>query len=112
MDHPGIFSATLGLTPPWQITSVIFAHDVKRLDITLEYCGEGRSNCACCGSTAEILGSFTETWRHGNFFNHETFLHAKVPRLCCRECGGSRVDRPWSRQGSKFRLTGSGPPDA
>jgi len=105
MNHPGIFSATLGLMPPWQITSVIFAQDGNRLDITVEYCGEGQTNCLSCGSVAESHGAVIETWRHGDFFHHETFLHARVPRLCCPKCGGSRVERPWSRQGSRFHLT-------
>lgn len=107
MKHPEIFSATLGLVPPWQITSVEFAQKGNRLDITVEYRGEGMMNCNSCGSISESHGAVIETWRHGDFFHHETFLHARVPRLCCPNCGDSRVERPWSRQGSKFHLAGA-----
>lgn len=77
------------------------------MDITVNFSGEGPFNCACCGSLSERVGTVIETWRHGDFFSHEAFLHARVPRLCCPACGESRVVRPWSREGSRFRLTGS-----
>ncbi len=44
------------------------------------------------------------TWRHLNFFQHETYLHARVPRAECPQCGVKTVAVPWARPGSGFTL--------
>ena len=43
-------------------------------------------------------------WRHLNFFQHKTFIHAKLPRVRCKNPGVSTVDVPWARKGSGFTL--------
>lgn len=44
------------------------------------------------------------TWRHLNFFEHETYLHARLPRTECSDCGVKTVAVPWAREGSGFTL--------
>jgi transposase len=40
-----------------------------------------------------------------NFFQHQTYLHARVPRVnCVHECGVKQIDVPWARPGSGFTL--------
>jgi transposase len=36
------------------------------------------------------------TWRHLNFFQHEAYLHARVPRVRCDKCGIKTVNVPWA----------------
>ncbi|MEG7691859.1 helix-turn-helix domain-containing protein, partial [Listeria monocytogenes] len=43
-------------------------------------------------------------WRHLNFFQHECYLHARVPRVRCDACGVHQVAVPWARPGSGFTL--------
>jgi transposase len=45
-----------------------------------------------------------KTWRHLNFFQHQAFLHARVPRIDCPKCGVRLVTVPWARPGSGFTL--------
>jgi transposase len=45
-----------------------------------------------------------KTWRHLNFFQHEAFLHARVARIDCSDCGVRLVNVPWARPGSGFTL--------
>jgi transposase len=45
-----------------------------------------------------------KTWRHLNFFQHQAFLHARVPRIDCPDCGVRLVAVPWARPGSGFTL--------
>ncbi len=52
------------------------------------------------------------TWRHLNFFQHETYLHARVPRAECPQCGVKTVAVPWARPGSGFTLVRSAGDDA
>ena len=103
MDLPHIVSATLGLSSPWQVSSVALDGDGQRLDITVTcdttdgiVCPRCGTRGGCCATEAE-----TETWYHHDFFRYATYLHARVPRLTC--CGRNHMpNRPWTRAGSKF----------
>src|ERR1700694_5366192 len=44
------------------------------------------------------------TWRHLNFFQHEAYLTARVPRVICGEHGVKQVQVPWARERSDFTL--------
>jgi transposase len=39
-----------------------------------------------------------------NFFQHQTYLHARTPRVECSRCGVHRVNVPWARPNSGFTL--------
>lgn len=104
MKEAAIFAATLGLSHPWQITSVSFAKDTKRMDITVEYSGGEILSCPKCGKTGNDVCSESECWYHDNFFRYRTYLHARVPYVECDCCGSVQVERPWSRTGSKFTM--------
>jgi transposase len=98
-----IFASTLGLSLPWQITSVSFAKDEKRLDICIDFLDVTSPPCPNCGCGGAPCRKETETWYHSNFFHYETYLHAQVPHTeCCDSI--IPVERPWSRKGSKFSL--------
>ena len=45
-----------------------------------------------------------QQWRHLDFFQHQAFLHARVPRVRCDDCGVKQVTVPWARTGSGFTL--------
>ena len=45
-----------------------------------------------------------KTWRHLDFFQHQAFLHARVPRISCPDCGVKQIAVPWARAGSGFTL--------
>ena len=103
MDFPDIFSATLGLTPPWQVTDVSFDSTGKRLDITVSFAVLDSIQCPLCGTFNKMAHTSDEVWFHGDFFCHATYLHTEVPYIHC--CELISVERPWSREGSRFSLT-------
>jgi len=45
-----------------------------------------------------------KTWRHLDFFQHQAFLSARLPRVRCPEHGVRQVLVPWARPGSGFTL--------
>ena len=102
MKHPDIYSATLGLSHPWLITTIKLDRDGLRLDISVDFVPDGLFACPQCGTRLPSLAAEMETWHHSDFFEHETYLHARVPRLECSTCGPLPVDRPWTRAGSRF----------
>ena len=80
-----IFRAALGVESPWFIRDMRFEVDKKRLDIWLDFKKGSRFHVeddADMG-TREYPAYDTEekTWRHLNFFQHECYLHARVPRV-------------------------------
>lgn len=100
-----LFTLALGLTPPWAVESIDFDAAQGRIDLTLNFPKGSRFTCPECG-TAELPTHDTNerTWRHLDFFQHQAYLHARVPRVRCDACGVKQVAVPWSRPGSGFTL--------
>ena len=45
-----------------------------------------------------------KTWRHLDFFQHQAYLTARVPRVSCPEHKVHQVEVPWARERSGFTL--------
>jgi transposase len=105
MRDTDLFQMALGLVPPWAVERSTFDAAAKRLDIYLDFAKGSRFACPECG-TAGCPAYDTEekTWRHLNFFQHEAYLHARLPRVTCKSCGVKQVSVPWAREGSGFTL--------
>lgn len=105
MKDTDLFQLALSLMPPWMVRGCSFDVSEKRLDIQIDFERGGTFSCPACGR-AECGAYDTEerTWRHLNFFEHVTYLHAWVPRVKCPDCGIKTVPVPWARTGSGFTL--------
>ena len=100
-----LFQAALGLVPPWMVADAKFDAEKKRLDIEIDFKVGGRFACPECGKTdCPVHDTVKKTWRHLNFFQHQAFLHARVARIDCPDCGVRLVNVPWARPGSGFTL--------
>ena len=100
-----LFQLALGLVPPWMVADAKFDADKKRLDIEIDFKTGGRFACPECGKAdCAVHDTVKKTWRHLNFFQHQAFLHARVPRIDCPNCGVRLVTVPWARPGSGFTL--------
>ena len=95
----------LGLTPPWSVTGSDFDAEARRLDIHIDFAPGSRFPCPQCG-TADCPAYDTDTmsWRHLNFFQHQAYLRARVPRIRCAACGVKKIGVPWARKDSGFTL--------
>ncbi len=95
----------MGLVPPWQVTQCTFDPEQGRLDIGIDFVRGGTFPCPECGREGcKAYDTEEHTWRHLNFFQYETYLHARVPRVQCETCGTKVVNVPWARPGSGFTL--------
>lgn len=100
-----LFQLALGLTPPWQVQDVEFDPEAGRLDLTLDFPPGSEFSCPECGRAGCKAHDTTwKEWRHLNFFQHEAYLHAPVPRVRCPDHGVKQVEVPWARPGSGFTL--------
>ena len=105
MRDVDIFQLALGLTPPWEVESCEFSPEKQRLDIRLSFPRGSVFVCPECGQSGlKAYDTLAKSWRHLNFFQHEAWLSAQVPRVKCEHCGVKLVSVPWARPGSGFTL--------
>ena len=100
-----LFSMALGLTPPWTVTRIEFIEADQQLDLWLDFPpGSGFPCPDCQRPGCKVHDTEERTWRHLDFFQHKTFLHARRPRIKCPEHGVKTAALPWTRAGSGFTL--------
>ena len=104
MNETELFQAALGLAPPWVVNRCEFSVESGRLDIYLDFPRGSPFACPECAAASKAYDTDELTWRHLNFFQHETHLHARTPRVDCARCGVHRVAVPWARPDSGFTL--------
>ena len=105
MDEKQLFGVALGLQLPWFVTSCSFDAEEKQLDLHIDFEKGARFACPSCGREGcPVHDTLDKTWRHLNFFEHRTYLHARTPRTKCDRCGVKLVRVPWARPDSGFTL--------
>ena len=105
MEKLELFQAALGIAEPWRVAEASFDPESGRLDLHLDFPKGARFACpeddvAAC----PVHDTETKTWRHLDFFQHQAYLHARVPRVRCPTHGVRQVALPWARPGSGFTL--------
>ncbi|MCP4489611.1 MAG: transposase family protein, partial [Gammaproteobacteria bacterium] len=105
MRDTDIFQLALGLPSPREVQATTFDPQARRLDIILHFARGSTFSCPDCGQASlKAFDTTKKTWRHLNFFQHEAYLAAKVPRVKCERCGVRLVETPWAGAGSGFTL--------
>jgi len=100
-----LFSLALGLEEPWHVTDFKFDPEKRRLDLTIDFTRGAHFSCPeCSKSNCAVHDTNSRTWRHLDFFQHQAYLTARVPRIQCPDCGVKQVVVPWARPGSGFTL--------
>lgn len=94
----------LGLQAPWEVKSLQFSVENRRLDILVDFERGATFPCPVCGEPAKAHDTEERTWRHLDFFQHAAYLTARVPRCKCDQHGVKQVAVPWARSGSGFTL--------
>ena len=105
MRDTSLLQLALGLVAPWSVIRSDFDPTARQLDIHIDFAAGSRFACPSCGA-ADCPAYDTEqmTWRHLNFFQHQAYLHARVPRVRCDKCGIKKLSVPWARPDSGFTL--------
>jgi len=102
-----LFAEGLGLPSPWRVTkSRLAEQDDGRMTLELDIGFERGAKFPCpkCGELCEVHDTTLRSWRHLQFWQHETRIHARAPRTVCREHGTLQAQVPWARKGSGFTL--------
>jgi transposase len=105
MRDTDLFQVALGLSSPLTVMRVEFDAADGRLDLYVDFARGSRFACPECGRAGcAVHDTKEERWRHLDFFQHRTDLHARTPRVTCPDCGVRKAATPWARAGSGFTL--------
>ena len=100
-----LFQQALGLTDPWRVVECSFDAVERRLELRIDFEKGATFACPeCQAHGCKVHDSEQKSWRHLDFFQHEAYLVARVPRVRCGEHGVRQVVLPWARPGSGFTL--------
>ncbi len=105
MHDVDLFQRALGLEDPWEVVDVSFDVGERRLDLRIDFPRGAVFCCPECGVEGlKARDTEQKTWRHLDFFQHQAYLTARVPRVDCPEHGVRQVMVPWARERSGFTL--------
>ena len=106
MDAKDLFTLALQLSPEWKVTDCLLDQENRRLTLKLDF--SPGSKFPAPGASHQLLCAVHDTvekrWRHLDFFQYETELVARVPRVKTPEGKVVQVEVPWARPGSGFTL--------
>lgn len=104
----GVFATALGLVEPWYIKNLEYRNvgGLLEFHITVDFRKGAKFPCPVdgCKCTCGIHDTVQKTWRHANFFQFPTYIHARVPRTHCPDHMIKVVSVPWARPGSGFTI--------
>ncbi len=101
-----IFEAALAIQLPWYIVDVQFDVSSKKLDIYVDFKRGSTfpSTKAAYPDQYKVKDTLNKTWRHLNFFEHECYIHCRIPRI---DLGGNKtelISPPWDGVNPGFTL--------
>ena len=107
-EEYNVFQDALEIPKPWYVFHNELAKEENTLHIYIEYQSGAEFSCPNCGKTGCKVHDIQDqdrTWRHLNFWQYKTILHARMPRVKCESCGKIRtVVIDWARPGAGFSL--------
>ena len=106
MDNLDLFKAALGIGSDWEVTQVEFVREKNELHLHLRYLRSASLPvCQECQAAGVHVHDYrSHAWRHLDFWQHKTYLHADVPRVRCEQGHLHVLDVPWARKGSGYTL--------
>lgn len=102
MNSKELFQLALQLPEPWFVEEIRFKENSsndQELHIQIGYQKGYKFE-----PDSTIHDRVIRSWRHLNFFQHECYLHCKVPRIKTSSGEIKTVNVPWARKGSGFTL--------
>ena len=101
-----IFEAALSINEPWYIKEVKFDPAKKRLDLYVDFRRGSTFKVDKPGydGSYKAYDTVDKTWRHLNFFQHESYLHCRTPRIKYDKDKIKLIDPPWAGKSPGFTL--------
>jgi transposase len=95
-----LYTAVLGIAPPWMISDASLDVAQQKVEISVRH--DGPATCPVCGRTAAKYDTRPRRWRHLDFCQYQLFITAEVPRIDCDLHGVKQIAVPWAEERSGF----------
>ncbi|WP_369011136.1 transposase family protein [Paenibacillus sp. MER TA 81-3] len=93
-----MFNIALQLEEPWKLAHIEFEGRDQAWHLYIDFERGTTFSCPFCGSACKEYDTEKKQWRHLDFWNWKTFMHARLPRVKCRSCNKvTQVPVKWAR---------------
>ena len=104
-----LFQMALNVTDPWFVSDLKFDVESKRLDVYIDFKKGSTFGFFDEEEDKEFVGlkaydTSSKVWRHLNFFEHECYIHARVPRVKLPNGKVKQIQTPWEGLSNGFTL--------
>jgi len=104
-----LFQMALNVTDPWFVSDLKFDVETKKLDIYIDFKKGSTFAFFDKKENKEYVGlkaydTHQKRWKHLNFFEHECYLHARVPRVKLPNGKVKQIQTPWEGLSNGFTL--------
>jgi transposase len=106
MNSESLFSLALNLQSPWEVKKITFSDENSKSNELHLHIGfkPGAKFLDATDNPCSVHDTVPRKWQHLNFFEHQCYLHCKVPRIKTTAGKVRTVKVPWAREGSGFTL--------
>lgn len=105
MKEAELFAAALNLKEPWFVRRIEFPEvDEGEMELHIEVDHAKHSKFEYEGKSYPVYDHQYRSWSHLQFFQHDCYLNARVPRVKTDEGSVLLVSVPWAHPGSSFTL--------
>src|SRR4030065_245793 len=106
MKDTELYRYLLGILGPWTVERVTLDMENQRVDVLVTHPEGIRWPCPECGAMASLYDHAPErAWRHLDSCQFKTSLHARPPRINCREHGVRQGGLSWAEGGCRVLLS-------
>lgn len=96
---------SLDVKEPWFIKNEELDTTSENFNIWLDFKRGSKFPCPKCGKPdCSAYDTKEKVLRHINYFKYATYLHCRVPRVKCSNCGIHQIEVPWTREQNHFTL--------
>lgn len=101
MKDTELYTRLLGIKGPWYIRKVRYGEDPERIDVFVEHEPGILLPCPECGQYGSVYDHMKERqWQHLDTCHVPTFIHARLPRIKCKDHGVRCIVSEWAEAGS------------
>ena len=99
-----LFETALGIGAPWYVVGADFDAQARTLAIRVDFRVGSRFAVPGVEGEHPVHDTVSKRYRHLNFFQHECFLEARVPRVRLPDGAVRQIEPPWAGKLSGFTL--------
>lgn len=100
-----LFNQIIILKVPWIVSEVLLDIKNNKINVVLKHKEGYLFTCPICKNHSLVYDHTKQRiWRHLDTCQLETLLHAKLPRIDCKDCGIQQIEPNWANKHSRYTI--------